>query len=98
MSLFDIALLGLVAVIVVIAIVSLRFPRGRAEWPLDAGQTAWLVVSILTAVLVLALLYVATRDVVWPGLVTTAFVAASLGIAVLAVAALVLPQGLRTRP
>ncbi len=98
MSLFDVFLLGVVAVIGVVAVLAIRFPRGRAEWPLDARQTAWLLVSGLTAVLLFALVVVATRDVVWPGVVSTASVAVALGIAVLAGVALLLPRGLRARP
>ena len=98
MSLFDVFLLGVAATIVVVAVLAIRFPRGRAEWPLDARQTAWLLVSGLTAVLLFALLVVATRDIVWPGIVTTASVTAALALAVLAGVALLLPQGLRARP
>jgi len=95
---FDLFLLGVVAVIGVVAVLAIRFPRGRAEWPLDARQTAWLLVGGLTAVLLFALLVVATRDVVWPGIVTTASAAVALGLAVLAGIALFLPRGLRARP
>ncbi len=98
MSPFDVVLLGVAAVLVVVAVLAVRFPRGRSEWPLDARQTAWLLVSGLTAVLLFALLVVATRDVVWPGIVTTASVTAALALAVLAGVALLLPRGLRTRP
>ena len=49
------------------------------------------------AVIVFALLYVATREVRWPGIVTTTFVAVSLGLGLLLATALFLPQGLRTR-
>ena len=97
MNLFEIALLGLISVLTVVALVAIRFPRGRAEWPLEARQTAWLLLSGLTAVIVFALLYVATRDVRWPGIVTTTFVAVSLALGLLASAALFLPQGLRAR-
>jgi len=97
-NLFEIGLLGLVSVLAVIALVAIRFPRGRAEWPLEARQTAWLLVSGLTAVVVFALLYVATRDVRWPGIVTTTFVAVSLALGLLLATALFLPQGLRARP
>ena len=98
MSLFDVFLLGVAAILIVVAVLAIRFPRGRAEWPLDARQTAWLLVSGLTAVLLFALLVVATRDIVWPGIVTTASVTAALALAVLAGVALLLPQGLRARP
>ncbi len=98
MSPFDVFLLGVAAILIVVAVLAIRFPRGRAEWPLDARQTAWLLVSGLTAVLLFALLVVATRDVVWPGIVTTASVTAGLALAVLAGVALLLPRGLRARP
>ena len=98
MSPFEIALIALVSVLAVIALVAIRFPRGRAEWPLEARQTAWLLVSGLTAVIVFALLYVSTREVRWPGIVTTTFVAVSLGLGLLLATSLFLPQGLRARP
>ena len=98
MSPFEIALLALVSVLTVIALVAIRFPRGRAEWPLEARQTGWLLVSGLTAVIVFALLYTATRDLRWPGIVTITFVAVSLALGVLLATALFLPQGLRARP
>ncbi len=50
MSPFDVFLLGVAAILIVVAVLAIRFPRGRAEWPLDARQTAWLLVSGLTAV------------------------------------------------
>ncbi len=98
MNLFEAALLAVVSVIAVVAVIALRFPRGRAEWPLDARQSAWLLVSGLTAVIVFVLLYVATRDVRWPDAVTVTFGAVSLLLALLAGVALFLPQGLRARP
>lgn len=98
MNLFEIALIAIVSVLAVVAMIAARFPRGRAEWPLEAGQTAWLLVSGLTAVIVFVLLYVATRDVRWPDAVTMTFAAASLLLALLAGVAVFLPQGLRARP
>ena len=98
MTPFEVGLLALVAAVIVVALVALRFPRGRGEWPLDARQTAWLLLSALTAVLVFALLYVATRDARWPDLGTTTFVAVSLALALLLAVSLFLPQGLRARP
>ena len=98
MTPFDVALLGIVGSVVVVALVALRFPQGREEWPLDARQTVWLIVSGLTAVLVFALLYAATRDILWPGIMTTTFVVAALGLGLLLAASLFLPQGLRARP
>ena len=55
-------IIGIVAITVVVAVVALRLPRGRADWPMDARQTAWLLVSAATGVAVFVLLYVATRD------------------------------------
>jgi uncharacterized BrkB/YihY/UPF0761 family membrane protein len=95
---FQIALLALVSTLAVIAVVGLRFPRGRAEWPLEARQTAGLIVSGLTAVTLFALLYVVTRDVRWPGIATIAFGAVALTLGLLLGVALFLPQGLRARP
>jgi len=97
-NLFEIALLGIVSVIAVVAVIAARFPRGRAEWPLEARQTAWLLVSGLTAVIVFVLLYVATREVRLPGAVTMTFATAALLLALLAGVAVFLPQGLRARP
>jgi len=95
---FEVLLLGLVATVFVVAIVALRFPRGRAEWPLDARRTAWLLISGLTAVVVFALSYAATRDVRWPDFVTVTFVVVSLCLALLVAVSVFLPQGLRARP
>jgi uncharacterized membrane protein len=95
---YEIALLALVSALAVVALVAVRFPRGRAEWPLEARQTAWLLVSGLTAVIVFVLLYVATRDVRWPDAVALTFAAVSLLLGLLAGVALFLPQGLRARP
>ena len=93
-----VALLGLVATVVVVALVALRFPRGRAEWPLDARRTAWLLISGLTAVVVFALSYAATREIRWPDIVTATLVVVSLSLALLLAVSLFLPQGLRARP
>ena len=90
-------LIALVGLIVVIALVALRFPRGRADWPLDARQTAWALASGLVAVATFLLLYAATRDVRWPSVTTTVFVGASLGLALLLAVSLFLPAGLRAR-
>lgn len=98
MNPYEIALLALVSALAVVALVAVRFPRGRAEWPLEARQTAWLLVSGLTAVIVFVLLYVATRGVRWPDVVTVTFAAVSLVLALLLAVALFLPQGLRARP
>ena len=98
MSPFEIALLALVSMLAVGALVGLRFPRGRSDWPLDARQTAWLVVSGLTAVMLFALLCLVTRDIRWPGIATFAFGAVALALGLLLGVGLFLPQGLRTRP
>ncbi len=98
MTPFEAGLLAIVSAVVIVSLVALRFPRGRGEWPLDARQTAWLLVSGLTAVLVFALLYVATREVRWPDVVTSIFLAVSAALALLLALALFLPQGLRARP
>ena len=98
MTPFEAGLLALVAGVVVVALVALRFPSGRREWPLDARQTVWLLLSAFTAVLVFVLLYIATREVRWPSIMVTTFAGVSLGLALLLVAALFLPQGLRARP
>jgi len=97
-NLFEAALITIVSVIAIVALIAVRFPRGRAEWPLEARQTAWLLMSGLTAVIVFVLLYVATRDVRWPDAVTATFAAISLVLALLGGVALFLPQGLRARP
>ena len=76
---FAIALIGIVSVLTVVALIAVRFPRGRAEWPLEARQTAWLLVSGLTAVIVFVLLYVATRDVRWPDPVAVTFAGVKIG-------------------
>lgn len=98
MNLYEVALIAIVSAIAVVGAIAIRFPRGRAEWPMDARQTAWLLVSGLTAVIVFVLLYVATREVRWPDAVTMTFAATSLLLALLAGVALFLPQGLRARP
>jgi len=95
---FELGLLSLVGAVFVVAVVALRFPRGRREWPLDARQTAWLLISGLTGILVFALLYLATREVRWPAAPTTTFFAVSAALALLLGVALFLPQGLRARP
>ena len=98
MTSFDIVIIGIVAITVVVAVVALRFPRGRADWPMDARQTAWLLVSAATGVAVFVLLYVATRDWRWPGAVTTTFAAVAISLVALLAISIFLPQGLRTRP
>jgi len=77
---------------------SLRFPRGRTEWPLDARRTVWLLISGLTTVVVFGLSYAATRDVRWPDVVTALFIVVPLCLALLLAVAVFLPQGLRARP
>ncbi len=98
MTPFQVLLVGCVGAIVLVALVALRFPRGRADWPLDARRTAWLVVSGLTALAVFVLLYVATRDLRFPSVTASVFAATSLGLALLLAASLFLPAGLRARP
>ncbi len=94
----EILLLGITALLAVLALVALRFPRGRADWPLDARQTVWVLASGLTAVAVFVLLYLATRDLVWPSAATVVFAGASLGLGLLVAASLLLPEGLRSGP
>lgn len=94
----ELLLVGVGGLLVALALVALKFPRGRADWPLDARQTAWALVSGLTAVAVFVLLYLATRESVWPSLTTTLFAGASLGLGLLVAASLLLPEGLRPRP
>ena len=94
----EVVLITLVAALVVVALIALRFPGGRRAWPLDARQTVGILVSGLTAVLVFALLVVATRDLRWPPLVPIVFTAVVLGLALLLGTALLLPEGLRARP
>ncbi len=94
----EVLLLAVGGLLAVLALVALRFPRGRRDWPLDARQTAWALASGLTAVAVFVLLYLATRESVWPSLTTTLFAGASLGLGLLVAASLLLPEGLRSRP
>ena len=78
---------------VAIALLSIRFPRGRPDWPLNGTATLYLLLSLLTLVVLVVAMYFLTRDVAWPPLAfgLTAFAAAVL--ALVAVAALLLPRG-----
>ena len=94
MSEYTLALAGLAVVFVVLALVAIRFPQGRGDWPMDGRSTAYLLFSLLTLVVLFVAVYLLTQGIVWPPINWTLTVFAGLGLALLVLLALFLPRGL----
>jgi len=84
---------GIALFLVVSGLVAIRFPRGRADWPMDGTSTAYLLVSVLTLVLLFVAMYFLTRSWAWPPFLVTLALVSGLVVAFAALAALLLPRG-----
>jgi len=96
-SALTIPLAAVAVILAVLAILALRFPRGRADWPLDSTATGFLALSVTMLVILLIAVYFATRQLQWPPAVITAGLGSALAIGALAIVSLLLPRGVPRR-
>jgi len=85
------ALIGIL--MTAMALIAIRFPRGRQDWPLEGASTAYLLGSVATLVVLLVAVYFVTRDWIWPPAPVTIGVLAAVLLAAAAGVALLLPRG-----
>lgn len=85
---------GIALGLVVVGLLSLRFPQGRPDWPLDGTSTLYLGLSVLTLVFLLVAMYLVTRTWTWPPLLVSLALLSGVVVALVSLSALFLPRGL----
>jgi uncharacterized membrane protein len=86
---------ALAIIFCVLSFVAFKYPRGKADWGRDRAETASILGTALTFVLLFLLLWYASATADWPRAVTIAFWGAACATAFLIVAAILFPDGLR---
>lgn len=94
MNLITIILIIIFFLVLILIGISLKYPKGRNDWPLDRKTTAAVFLSIFIFVFVIILSFYASQFVNWPSKSVIIFYSGVIIFAILIVFAILLPKGM----